>query len=117
VEKIKKCFDSHNFNEAIDLGSKLWFKLIILDDLIYKSTKIIVLQIMVESKMRMCDNDDNTQRWLNHLEMLNENDFTTRWLRIFFAIRLNWKTIEMKKMLREVYSIFIMNLSKGIWKK
>jgi hypothetical protein len=51
MEKIKKCIDSHNFNEAIDLGSKLWFKLIILDDPIDKSTKIIVLQIMVESKL------------------------------------------------------------------
>jgi hypothetical protein len=45
--------------------------------------------------------------------MLNENDFTTRWLRIFFAIRLNWKSSEMKTMLREVYLMILMNYTKG----
>jgi hypothetical protein len=51
MEKIKRCFVAHNFNEAIDLCSKLWFKLITLDDPVYKSTKITVLLLIVESKM------------------------------------------------------------------
>lgn len=47
---MKKDFEQHKFNDTIDRGGQLWFKLELIDDPAYKETKKNIFQLMVESK-------------------------------------------------------------------